>query len=173
MDLSSSHLLAQMSPAAKTRYPTDSAWAKAAGIPKETLSRLKTQASCDWRTLAALAQAAGVTFAVVPAETVAGAHFPSSLTREREDDLLDLSASGNLEPAAWRALGPGFFMGGLAVMLASARGFEREPYMRLAEELHPGVSNPEAFGTWLKRSPVRPDRFLPMARKRKHPAQKR
>jgi hypothetical protein len=172
-ELQSSHLVAQMSPAARARYSTDSEWAKASGLPKETLSRLKSQASCDLRTLAALARAAGVTFVVVPAETVVGAHFPSRLSRAHEDDLLDLSASGNIDPATWRARGPGFFMGGLAVMLASARGFEREPYMRLAEELHPGVSNPEVFGTWLTRSPVRPSRFLPMARKRKHLAQKR
>ena len=58
-------------------------------------------------------------------------------------------------------------MGGLAVMLASARGFERERYLRLAETLHPGVSTPEVFGMWLKKSPVRSARFLPMARKRK------
>jgi len=172
-ELKSSHLVAQMSPAAKAKFSTDSRWAKASGLPKETLSRLKSQASCDWRTLAALARAAGVTFVVAPADAVAGAHFPSRLGRDLEDDLLDLSASGNLDAAAWRARGPGFFMGGLAVMLASARGFERERYMRLAEELHPGVSNPEVFGTWLKRSPVRPSRFLPMAKKRKHLAQMR
>ena len=164
----SSHLIAQMSPAARSRYPTDSAWAKASGLPKETLSRLKSQTSCDWRTLAALARAAGVAFVLAPAEAEAGAHFPPSFGRGYEEDLLDLSASGNLDPAVWRARGPSFFMGGLAVMLASARGFERERYMRLAEELHPGVSNPEVFGIWLMKSPVRPSRFLPMARKRKH-----
>ncbi len=157
-----------MAPAARARFSTDSEWAKASGLPKETLSRLKSQASCDWRTLAALAQAAGVALVVAPADAVVGAHFPARFSRTLEDDLLDLSASGNLDPAAWRARGPGFFMGGLAVMLASARGFERERYMRLAEELHPGVSNPEVFGTWLTRSPVRASRFLPMARKRKH-----
>jgi hypothetical protein len=166
-EVPSSQLVAQMSPAARARYPTDAKWARASGLPKETLSRLKTQTSCDWRTLAALANAAGVTFVAVPAGTERGAHFPTVFGRAYEEDLLDLSASGNFDPTAWRARGPTFFMGGLAVMLASARGFERERYMRLAEDLHPGVSNPEVFGTWLAKSPVRPARFLPMARKRK------
>ena len=40
-------------------------------------------------------------------------------------------------------------------------------YLRLAEVLHPGVSTPEVFALWLENSPVRPSRFLPMARKRK------
>jgi len=53
------------------------------------------------------------------------------------------------------------------VMLGSARGFDRERYLRLAESLHPGVSTPEVFALWLDQSPVRPSRFLPMVRKRK------
>ena len=164
--LPSSNLVAQMTPAARAKFPTDAAWAKASGLPKETLSRLKSQASCDWRTLAALAKAAGVTFVAVPEGMEAGSHFPARLDRPLEEALLDLAASGNVDPAAWRARGPGFFMGGLAVMLASARGFERERYLRLAEALHPGVSNPEVFGTWLTHSPLRASRFLPMVRKR-------
>ncbi len=164
----SSRLVEQMAPAARARHSTDSGWAKAAGLPKETLSRLKRQASCDWSSLAALASAAGLTFVTVPVGTETGAaHFPANFGRVSEEDLLDLAASGNIDPAAWRARGPSFFMGGLAVMLASARGFGRERYMRLAEDLHPGVSNPEVFGAWLVKSPVRPSRFLPMARKRK------
>jgi hypothetical protein len=93
--------------------------------------------------------------------------MPSELSREREDELLDLAASADVDPATWRARGPAFFMGGLAVLLGGARGFEREPYLRLAEALHPGVSTPEVFGMWLQQSPVRAARFLPMARKRK------
>jgi len=97
-------------------------------------------------------------------------HFPTHFDRAYEEDLLDLAASGNADPDAWRARGPSFFMGGLAVMLASARGFERERYLWLADALHPGVSNPEVFGIWLVRSPVRASRFLPMARMRRHRA---
>ncbi len=161
-------LLEQMSRAAKARFPTATSWAKACGLPKETLSRLKRNPSCDLRTLGALARAAGCTLVAVPAGAQGGEHMPESFNRDYEDDLLDLCASGNTDPGAWRAHGPGFFMGGLAVLLASARGFERERYLRLAEALHPGVSTPEAFALWLRRTPLRPVRFLPMARRRKH-----
>ena len=160
-------LLEQMSRAAKTMFSTDSGWAKASGLPKETLSRLKRNPSCDLQTLGALAQTAGYTLVAVPVSVQGGDHLPHSFGREYEDDLLDLCASGNVEPDAWRAHGPGFFMGGLAVLLASARGFERERYLRLAEALHPGISTPEVFALWLQRSPLHASRFLPMARRRK------
>lgn len=160
-------LLDQMSRAAKAKFSTEAGWARASGLPKETLSRLKSQPSCDLRTLGALAESAGYALVAVPAATQGGEHVPERFSRDYEDKLLDLSASGNLDPGAWRAHGPAFFMGGLAVMLASARGFERERYLRLAEALHPGASTPEVFGMWLKKSPARPARFLPMARRRK------
>lgn len=160
-------LLEQMSPAAKAKFSTEGNWAKAAGLTKETLSRLKKQASCDLSTLGALAQTAGFTLAPVPQAAQAGEHIPGQYGREYEEQLLDLSASGSVDPNTWRAHGPAFFMGGLAVMLASAGGFAREPYLRLAETLHPGVSTPEVFGLWLRNSPVRPSRFLPLARKRR------
>jgi hypothetical protein len=162
-----SELLDQMSQAAKARFSTDASWAKASGVPKETLSRLKSQSSCGLRTLGALAHSAGYTLVAVPAATQGREHVPERFGRDYEDKLLDLAASGNADPNVWRAHGPGFFMGGLAVMLASARGFERERYLRLAETLHLGVSTPEVFQTWLKESPVRPSRFLPMARRRR------
>lgn len=159
-------LLERMAPAAKARFSSDAGWAEASGVTKETLSRLKKQSSCDWHTLAALAKSAGFELAPVPEATKEGEHFPARLGREYEEALLDLSASGNVDPSVWQAQGPAFFMGGLAVMLASARGFQREPYLKLAEKLHPGVSTPEVFGMWLEKSPVDPSRFLPMARER-------
>lgn len=167
MPLLPAKLLDQMAPAAKGRFSTDSGWAKASGLPKETLSRLKRNPSCDLQTLAALARTAGYTLVAVPASVQGGEHMPSAFGREYEDDLLGLCASGNVDPAVWRAHGPALFMGGLAVLLASARGFERERYLRLAEALHPGISTPEVFALWLKRSPLRAARFLPMARRRK------
>jgi len=160
-------LLDQMSKAARGKFATDASWAKASGLPKETLSRLKRNPSCDLRTLAALAQTAGYTLVAVPATIEAGEHLPNAFGREYEDDLLDLCASGNVDADAWLAHGAGFFMGGVAVLLASARGFERERYLRLAETLHPGISTPEVFAMWLKRSPLRAGRFLPMARRRR------
>ena len=162
-----SQLLDQMSHAAKARFLTEASWAKASGLPKETLSRLKSQPSCYLRTLGALAQSVGYTLVAVPAATHDEEQGSGRFSRDYEDRLLDLAASGNLDPDVWRAHGRGFFMGGLAVMLASARGFEREGYLSLAEALHTGVSTPEVFGMWLKKSPVRPYRFLPRARRRK------
>jgi len=160
-------LRAQMAAAAKSKFANETEWAKAAGLPKETLSRLKKQASCDLRTLGALAQTAGFALAPVPQATERGEHLPEKYGRAYEEELLDLAASGSVEPATWRARGPAFFMAGLAVLLAGARGFPREPYLRLAERLHPGVSTPEVFALWLKKSPVRPSRFVPMARNRR------
>ena len=157
----------QMAQAAKSKFSSYARWAEASGLPKETLSRLRTQDSCDLRTLAGLAKSAGYKFVAVPSVTERSAHMPEAMNREYEETLLDLCASGNVDPDVWRAHGPNFFMGGLAVMLASAKGFERERHMRLAEALHPGVSTPEVFGLWLEKSPVRPARFLPMARRRK------
>jgi hypothetical protein len=114
----------------------------------------------------ALAQAVGYTLVAVPVMAQRGNHVPASFGRQSESDLLDLCASGNVDPDVWRAHGPGFFMGGVAVMLASTKGFERERYLRLAESLHPGASTPEVFEMWLQKSPIRPSRFVPLAKKR-------
>lgn len=161
-------LVKQLAPAARGRFPSESAWAAASGVPKETLSRLKRNPSCDFRTIAALADTAGCTLVAVPmGGDQGGSHMPERLSREYESALLDLCASGNVDRAVWLAHGASFFMGGLAVLVAGARGFEREKYLRLAEELHPGISVPEVFSRWLAQSPVRAARFLPMARHRK------
>lgn len=160
-------LLEQMKAAAISQFGNLGAWAQAAGVPKETLSRLKSQTSCDLRTLAALAAAAGYVVTVAPVQQTETSPFPETLSRELESQLLDLAASGSTDPVAWRRHGPAFFMGGLAVLLAGARGFDREKYLRLAESLHPGVTIPEVFGQWLRAAPLRAARFLPMARKRK------
>jgi len=156
-----------MAPLARARFAAEADWARASDLPKETLSRLKHKASCDLRTLAALAASAGYRLAAVPVRGPGEGHFPEHFGRDDEDQLLDLAASGNVDPEAWRAAGPAFFMGGVAVMLASARGFERERYLRLAEALHPGVSTPEVFALWLERTPLSPSRFLPMVRRRR------
>ncbi len=160
-------LLKQMSEAAKAKFATDANWAAASGLPKETLSRLKSNSSCDLRTLGALAEAAGYTLVAVPAVVGGDEHAPEKFGRDYEDKLLDLAVSGNVDPHVWRGYGPGFFMGGLAVTLASSKGFERERYLRLAETLHPGVSTPDVFAMWLKKSKVSPSRFLPMAKRRR------
>jgi hypothetical protein len=143
---------------------TDTAWAERAGVRKETLSRLRGRATCDFSTLNALAAAVDARLVVTerPAATTTGRHFPESVDREYERRLLDLGASRTLDPARWEQLGPRFFMAGLAVMLASTRDFDRRSLLALAEELHPGASEPTVFARWLKASPLRPSRFLPM-----------
>lgn len=143
----------------------DSAWASAAGFSKETLSRLRRRSSCDLSTLVALAEAIGaslsVTIGAEPATTPDG-HFPRELSRDYEHRLLTLCASRKLDLGEWAAAGPAFFMAGLAVMLASNADADRRGLLALAETLHPGATEVPVFARWLKRSPLRPSRFLPM-----------
>ena len=108
---------------------------------------------------------------LVPARDYAGpaeaaAEFPGRFGRAEEELLLDLCASGRLEPRLWRQHGAAFFMAGLATMLASARGFPREQLLGLARELYPGMADAGTFARWLEGSPLRAARFVPMLRKR-------
>jgi hypothetical protein len=158
-------LLAALSAEARRVGLNDAQWADAAGVRKETLSRLRGRTSCDLATLAALAGAVGAALTVQPRASrglSADGHLPARFEREYEDQLLALCASRDLTPGRWRTLGPAFFMAGLAVMLASAQGADRRNLLALAEALHPGSSLPEVFALWLRRSPLRPSRFLPM-----------
>lgn len=157
-------LLDTLTRAARSGGLTDSAWARRAGLRKETLSRLRRRSSCDLTTLNALADVVGADIAVVRGnlpESSPDGHFPREIGREYEQQLLDLCASRSLDSAAWAALGPRFFMAGLAVMVASVAGFDRRGLLNLAEHLHPGSSEPAVFAIWLSRSAVRPSRFLP------------
>jgi DNA-binding phage protein len=161
------NLLERLTVAARKMGLNDSAWASAAGLSKETLSRLRRRSSCDLSTLIALADAAGASLSVtaVPlSATTADGHFPSALSRDYERRLLMLCASRNLDPAAWAAAGPAFFMAGLAVMLASNADADRRGLLALAEALHPGATEVPVFARWLNLSPLRPSRFLPMLR---------
>jgi DNA-binding phage protein len=158
-------LLDALTIAARNEGLNDASWASKAGFSKETLSRLRRRSSCDLSTLLALADAAGASLSVTvgshPATTSDG-HFPVELSREYERQLLTLCASRQLDPAAWAAAGPAFFMAGLAVMLASSADADRRGLLALAEVLHPGATEVPVFARWLKRSPLRPSRFLPM-----------
>ncbi|MGH2360501.1 MAG: helix-turn-helix domain-containing protein [bacterium] len=160
-------LLASLTRLAQQRGLNDSRWSAAAGLPKETLSRLRRRTSCDFATLNALASAIGAGLAVLdgpPVATTPDGHFPDRVDRDYEARLLALSASGDRDPDAWRAMGPAFFMAGIAVMLASVRGSDRHALLALAEALHPGSSHPDVFQVWLAHCPIRPSRFLPMIR---------
>jgi hypothetical protein len=165
MNTTAAELLERMTPAARRRFGSDRRWAAACGLPPETLSRLRKRESCDFRTLEALASAAGFRLVAAPA----GADS-TAFGRAREEELLDLAASGDTDPAAWRRFGEPFFMAGLAMLLAAARGFDRRRYLELAEALHPGISQPEVFALWLERTPVSASRFLPLARHRRRRA---
>lgn len=144
-------------------------WAARARVRPETLSRLRRRGNCDLKTLQRLAEVLGLTLTLVKAADD-GALLPEKYDRDLEERLLELAASGNRDPARWRETGPEFFMGGLAVMLASDPSFDRPAYLELADRLHPGISSPEGFGIWLRRSPLRPYRFMPMLKDRMHHA---
>jgi hypothetical protein len=144
---------------------TATEWASRAGLRKETLSRLRNRDTCDFSTLRALAQVVGARVGVFEANrpgSTADGHFPSSVSRDYEEQLLQLCASKNADPRRWENAGPRFFMAGLAVMLASLPSRDRRSLLGLAEHLHPGASEPSVFARWLERSPVRPTRFLPL-----------
>jgi hypothetical protein len=150
---------------ARARGMTDTQWAVRAGVRKETLSRLRRRRSCDFETLRLLGQAVGARVGVleiqVPDSTPDG-HLPVSVDRDYEEKLVDLCASRDLDPARWAGAGPRFFMAGLAVMMASTGDADRRGLLALADWLHPGASEVAVFNQWLHRSPVRPERFLPL-----------
>jgi uncharacterized protein YnzC (UPF0291/DUF896 family) len=155
--------LAALARQARALGLTDTEWANRAGVRKETLSRLRHRSSCDFETLQSLAQAVAVRLGVLEVQTpdaTADGHFPASVDRDYEERLVELSASGDLDPARWVAAGPRFFMSGLAVMLASVRNTDRRGLLALAEHLHPGATEVAVFNRWLERSFVRPTRFL-------------
>jgi len=165
-------LLAAMARQAQTRGLSDREWAAEAGLRHETLCRVKRRGTCDAATLEALARGCGLELALRspgPAldatETAADQLFPAHLSRDLEERLLVMCACGDFDSAHWRAMGPGFFVAGIANLVASANGLDPDGrYARLAESLHPGVRSLEAFRVWLARSPVKPSRFLPMLR---------
>jgi hypothetical protein len=167
------HLLASLTAHARGNSLTDSEWARQAGVRKETLSRLRGRNTCDLTTLLDLADVVGMTLGLTQPgmPTTPDDHFPAALPRDAEARLLALAASGNLDPGAWTAVAPRFFMAGLAVMLGGEPGWDRRALLELAETLHPGASEPAVFARWLQRSPLRPSRFLPLlAMQRQHAA---
>lgn len=157
--------LSELTARARTRGLTDSEWAARARLRKETLSRLRRRHTCDLETLTSLAQVVGARLGVLgwqSAQAAPDGHFPAQVPREYEEQLVSLCASNRPEAQRWAALGPRFFMAGLAVMVASLAGRDRRTLLALAEELHPGASEPAVFARWLERTPVKPSRFLPM-----------
>jgi DNA-binding phage protein len=156
-------LLADLRAEARRRGLSDAQWAARAGVRKETLSRLAHRGNCDLGTLEALGRVVNIRLALAPPGmdgTRPGGHFPGRVDRDYEERLVRLCASRSLDVDRWRELGPAFFMAGLAVALASRRGFDRRGLLALAEELHPGAGEPQVFERWLHSSPLRPTRFF-------------
>lgn len=166
-------VIGDLTRAARAAGLNDTQWAARAGLRKETLSRLRHRGACNVSTLQVLAGALGMRLDVTrltAARLTTDGHFPTALYREDEERLLELCAARSLSPRRWAAAGPGFFMAGVAVMLASVRGFDRTGLLALAEHLHPGTSRPEVFAIWLQRTPLSPSRFLPMLDRMAHDA---
>jgi hypothetical protein len=158
-------LLTKLTRRARAAGLSDTAWATRAGMRKETLSRLRGRSTCDLASVLALAEAVGSRVDVVDTrmpESTPDGHFVTHVSRDYEEQLVALCASGVLDPARWESSGPRFFMAGLAVMMANARGADRRAFLALAEQLHPGASEPEVFQRWLAATPLRPSRFLPL-----------
>ena len=156
-------LLADLTAAARQQGWSDSAWARRAGLRKESLCRLRSRSDCDLATLTALATAVGQRLVVRrsgPGSTTADGHFPATLDREDEERLVRLAASADLSAALWDHAGPRFFMAGFAVLLASLRGFDRPALLALADHLHVGSTSAGVFAVWLERSPLDTARLL-------------
>ncbi|MDE2305723.1 MAG: hypothetical protein KGL34_09195 [Gammaproteobacteria bacterium] len=80
--------------------------------------------------------------------------------------MLNLCRERPLDVARWRESGPAHFLAGLAVLVASAPQVDRGAWLALAEALEPGSTTVESFQQWLRDSPVRASRFLPMLAER-------
>lgn len=155
-------LLAPLQARARLLGWSDAEWARRADVPKETLSRLRSRDSCDLATLDALARAVGATLGVELEGSRRERRVPRSLDRAAEARLLDLLARRTCDVDEWRMAGPSFFMAGLAVTLASSRGFDRARHLALAEALVPGSTEPDVYRRWLAETPLRPSRLFPM-----------
>ena len=158
-------LLSFLTSLARQLKLTDSEWARRAGLRKETLSRLRRRESCDFASLYALGEVVGGRVGVLDKRrpgTTADGLFPASLDRDYEEQLLELCAARDLNTDRWASSGPRYFVAGLAVMVAAVDGFDRPQLLALAEQLHPGAREPVTLVRWLKDSPVRLSRFMPM-----------
>lgn len=158
------HLLASLSTLARRAGWSDAEWARRSGLPKETLCRLRTRSNCDFETLDALARPVGASLTATTRSPRSSAEvlWPTVVDRALEAKVVETLGSGTIRPDDWLALGPPFFLSGLAVMLASVHGTDRRKYLELAENLHPGATEPRVFARWLAESPLPPARILPM-----------
>src|SRR5258708_1109101 len=60
--------------------------------------------------------------------------------RNDENRVLELCAKGDFRPSRWLRAGSPDMMAGVAAILASVEGFDRNRMLALAERLNPGMS---------------------------------
>lgn len=138
-----------------------SRWAERAGLRAETLSRLFAREDCELKTLTSLAAAVSQRLLLVAQPQ---RQMPHAWNREVERRYVVLCASGSTDVGRWLREGPRYFLSGLAMMMASSRGADREAYLALAFALCPAMQEEAEFQTWLSMTPAKPSRFLPMVR---------
>lgn len=138
-----------------------SRWAERAGLRAETLSRLFARDDCELKTLTSLAAAANQKLLLV---ALPQRQMPNAWNREVERKYAALCASGATDVGRWLREGPRYFISGLAMMMASSRGADREAYLALAFALCPAMHEEAEFQVWLSITPAKPSRFLPMVR---------
>jgi len=157
-------MMSALSALARQAGWSDAEWARRSGLPKETLCRLRSRSTCDFATLDALARAVDATLEARArtGRTSADGRWPAVVDRSLEAQLAGVLGARSTRISAWSALGPPFFLAGLAVMLASLPELDRKKYLDLAEALHPGATEPRVFARWLAETPLPPSRFLPM-----------
>jgi antitoxin (DNA-binding transcriptional repressor) of toxin-antitoxin stability system len=87
-------------------------------------------------------------------------------SRGDEERAVELCVGGDFRPSRWQRAGDPRTLAGVAAMLASEEGFDRNRMLALAERLCPEMSTPGGFSRWLAGAPVQAARFLPMLRAR-------
>lgn len=164
--------LARLAVAARRLGLSDHDWALAAGIRPETLCRLRKRQDCDLATLVKIAGAVRCTLALearIQGEALVSKDglMPGRVSIGEERMLVELAwreafyrRSPERARAAWTALGPSFFMAGVAFVSAQALPAGRDRLRALAEHLHPGIAVAKVFARWVAASPLSPAHLL-------------
>jgi hypothetical protein len=164
--------LARLVIAARRQGLNDHDWAIAAGIRPETLSRLRQRQDCDLATLVKIARAAQCTLTLdahMQGESMVSKDglFPAKLSLREERAIASLACreasyqrSLDKARAAWLAMGPGYFMAGVALLASRALPHGRVRLVELATALHPGITVAKVFAHWRAHTPVPAENLL-------------
>lgn len=77
--------------------------------------------------------------------------IPAALTANQEDEIIEFCGSREMHIGSWIGMGPKFLMAGLATMLMDMSSNARrghESYMKLAEQLYPGITSLAGYAKW-------------------------